>query len=121
MIRGDRTSKFARHFNVGKTTTNLQRYVYWPKMQEKVARFIRGCILCSTNKPSNMKYGLYHPFPVPTRPWEIIAMDFVGGLPITRKGHDYLFVIVDRFNKMCVFMPCENTISRQVVTKFFFG
>jgi len=48
------------------TMANLQRYVYWPKMQEKVARFIRGCMFCYTSKPSNMKQGLYYPFLVPT-------------------------------------------------------
>jgi hypothetical protein len=38
-------------------------------------------------------------------------MDFVGGLPTTWKGHDYLFVLVERFNKMCILVPCNNTIK----------
>jgi hypothetical protein len=82
--------------------SNLQSYVYWPKMQEVVARYIRGCILCCTNKPSNMKQVLYRPLPIPTQPWEIISIDFLGGLPTTRKGYDYLFMVVDRFNNMCI-------------------
>jgi hypothetical protein len=45
-------------------------------------------------------------------------MDFVGGLPTTRKGHDYLFVVVDRFNKMCILMPCKKTINGQEATNF---
>jgi hypothetical protein len=47
-------------------------------------------------------------------------MDFVEGLPTTWKGNDYLFVVVDTFNKMCIIMPCENTIKGQEATKFFF-
>jgi hypothetical protein len=47
-------------------------------------------------------------------------MDFVGGLPTTRKGHDYLFLVVDRFNKMCILMPCKNTINGQEATHKFF-
>jgi hypothetical protein len=35
-------------------------------------------------------------------------MDFVGGLPMSRKGHDYLYVVVDRFSKMCILMPCKK-------------
>jgi hypothetical protein len=89
-------------------------------MQEDVAQYIRGCILCCTNKPNNRKQGLYHPLHVPTQPWESISMDFVGGLPTTRKGHDYLFVVVDRFNKMCILMPCKNTIKGQEATNMFF-
>jgi hypothetical protein len=112
LIREAHTSKVAGHFGVGKIVSNLQRYVYWPRMQEDVAQFIRGCILCCTNKPSNRKQGLYHPLPVPTRPWDNISMDFVGGFPTTRKGHDYLFVVVDRFNKMCILMPCKKDHQR---------
>jgi hypothetical protein len=47
-------------------------------------------------------------------------MDFVAGLPTTRKGHDYLFVVVDRFRKMCILMPCINTISGKEATNKFF-
>jgi hypothetical protein len=47
-------------------------------------------------------------------------MDFVGGLPTTRKGHDYLFVIVDRFNKMCILVPYKNTINGQESKNKFF-
>ena len=47
-------------------------------------------------------------------------MDFVGGLPTTRKGHDYLFVVVERFNKMCILIPCKITIKGQEETNIFF-
>jgi hypothetical protein len=33
-------SKVVGHFSVGKTISNLYRYVCWPKMQEDVAHFI---------------------------------------------------------------------------------
>jgi hypothetical protein len=85
--------------------------VYWPIMQEYVAWYIRGCILFCTNNPNNRKQGLYHPLLIPTRPWEIISMDFVGGLPTTKKGHDYLLMVVDRLIKICILMPCKNNIK----------
>jgi hypothetical protein len=47
-------------------------------------------------------------------------MDFVGGLPTTRKGHDYLFVVVDRFNKMCILMPCKKAIKGHEAKNMFF-
>jgi hypothetical protein len=47
-------------------------------------------------------------------------MDFMGGFPRTRKGHDYLFVVVDRFSKMCILMPCKKTIKGQDATIMFF-
>jgi hypothetical protein len=79
IIREAHSSLIAGHFGVGKTVANLQRYFYWPKMNESVSRYVRGCSLCATSKPSNQKLGLYTPLLVPSRPWESISMDFVGG------------------------------------------
>jgi len=41
-------------------------------------------------------------------------MEFVGGLPTSKKGHDYLFLVVDRFNKISVLVPCKNTINAKI-------
>jgi len=90
-------------------------------MQEHVARFIRGCMLCCINKPSNEKHGLYHPLPATTHPWEITSMEFSGGLSTTNKGHDYLFTLVDRFSKTCVLIPCKMTMGGKEVEDLFFG
>jgi hypothetical protein len=120
LIKEAHTSKVARHFSVGKTIANLQRHAYYPRMHKYVARYIRGCIFCCTNKPSNIKQGLYHPLPIPTRPWERSSMDFVGGLPTTKKRHGYLFLVVDRFNNMHILMPCKNTIKEKEEVNMFF-
>jgi hypothetical protein len=47
-------------------------------------------------------------------------MDFVGGLPTTSKGHDYLFLVVYLLSKMCIVMPCKNIIKGQEATNIFF-
>jgi hypothetical protein len=120
IIREAHSSLIAGHFGVGKTVANLQRFCYWPKMNESVSRYVRGCSLCATSKPSNRKLGLYTPLPVPSRPWESISMDFVGGLPMSRKGHDYLYVVVDRFSKMCILMPCTKQVTTEQTTQLFF-
>jgi len=84
IIREVDTSKVVGNFGVGKIVANLQRYVYWPRMQEYVYRFMKGCMLYCTNKPNNRNQGLHHPFCVPTKPREIISMDFVSSLQRTR-------------------------------------
>jgi hypothetical protein len=76
--------------------------------------------MCSTCKPTNRKLGLYSPLHVPSHPWESISMDFVGGLPMSKRGHDYLYVVVDRFSKMCILMPCENKITTEHTDNLFF-
>jgi hypothetical protein len=89
-------------------------------MNESVLEYVRGCSLCATSKPSNRKLGLYTPLPVPSRSQERISMDFVGGLPMYTKNHDYFYVVVDRFNKMCIFVPCKKKVTSRQMTQMFF-
>jgi hypothetical protein len=74
-------------------------------MKAIVSKYVKGYVMCFTCETTNRKLGLYSPLHVPSHPWEIISMDFVVGLPMTGGGHDYLYVVVDRFNKMCILMP----------------
>ena len=47
-------------------------------------------------------------------------MDFVGGLPMSRGNHDYLYVVVDRFRKMCILMLCTKQVTAEQMTQMFF-
>ena len=88
-------------------------------MNETVSRYVRGCTMCAKSKPNNRKIGLYTPLPVPSHPWKSVSMDFVGWLPKSGKGHDYLYVVVDRFSKMCILIPCSKQIVAKQTAKLF--
>jgi hypothetical protein len=46
-------------------------------------------------------------------------MDYMSGLPSTKKGNDCAFLVVDHFFKMAILVSCKN-ITAEVTTKIFF-
>jgi hypothetical protein len=49
--------------------------------------------------------GLLQPLEIPMWKWEDISMYFVVGLPHSQRGHDAIWVIVDRLTKVAHFIP----------------
>jgi hypothetical protein len=88
------------HFGAKKTEDVLASHFFWPKMRRDVEQFIARCTTCQKAKSRLNPHGLYMPLPVPSISWADISMDFVLGLPRTKRGRDSIFVVVDRFYKM---------------------
>ncbi|XP_073038070.1 LOW QUALITY PROTEIN: uncharacterized protein [Primulina eburnea] len=108
------------HFGVAKTLSALHEHFYWPHMKRDVERICEKCITCRQAKSRTLPHGLYTPLPVPSEPWVDISMDFVLGLPRTKKGRDSIFVVVDRFSKMAHFIACHKTDDASNIADLFF-
>jgi hydrogenase maturation factor len=89
-------------------------------MKAIVTKYVNGCVMCSTSKLTNRKLGLYSPLPIPSHPCKSISMDFVGDLLMSKGGHDYLYVVVDKYNKMCILIPCKKQIIVEQTANLFF-
>lgn len=120
LVRKAHSGGLMGHFRVKKTLDMLGEHFYWPRMKGDVERVCSRCITCKQAKSKVLPQGLYTPLPTPSAPWIDISMNFVLGLPRTKKGRDSIFVVVDRFSKMAHFIACHKTDDATNIAKLFF-
>ncbi|XP_043809768.1 uncharacterized protein LOC122723079 [Manihot esculenta] len=120
LVRESHSGGLMGHFGVQKTLDMLNEHFYWPNMRKYVEKICAQCFACKQAKSKSLPHGLYTPLPVPTEPWTDISMDFVIGLPRTKRGRDSVFVVVDRFSKMAHFIPCHKTDDATNIADLFF-
>ena len=78
-------------------------------MKRNVAEFVLKCMICQQVKAEQKKPGgLLHPLEVPQWKWDSISMDFIDGLPRSRRGNTSIWVIVDRLTKIALFIPVKS-------------
>jgi hypothetical protein len=120
LLKEKHNGGLAGHFGHDKTFTKLGESYFWPGMRAGVKRFVDRCRICQHSKGRKQNKVIYHPLSIPERPWEVISMDFVLGLPRTQRGVDSIFVVVDKFLKMAHFIPCQKTSDATHIANFFF-
>jgi transposase InsO family protein len=109
------------HFGVKKTEDVVATHFFCPWMRRDVERYVSRCTTCNKAKSRLNPHDLYMALPVPCAPWEDISMNFVLGLPRTKRGRDSVFVVVDHFSKMAHFIPCHKTDNASHVADLFFN
>lgn len=108
----------AGHLGITKTLTRLKIRFFWPKMTENVKRYVTSCFMCQLTKPSQKKpAGLMVPIK-PQKPWEYTRVDFVGPLPWTQTGNEYILVFVDYFSKWVEVNAVRTATAQVAASKF---
>ena len=89
------------HAGSERTNKYIHKFYWWSTLSKDVSKFCETCGTCQATKPSTQRPpGLLHPLPVPSRPWESIGMDFIGPLPPSPEGYNFIWVIIDQFSSM---------------------
>ena len=97
------------HLGRDKLLKRLEHTFWWPGMTTDVADFVKNCPVCQAIKPTTQaKPGLLRPLPIPDRPMASLTMDFVGPLPRTARGHQYVLTVVDRMSKFMLLLPMRS-------------
>ena len=110
ILKEAHSTMYSVHPGRDKMLADLKQYFWWMNMKKDVEDFIARCLVCQQVKIDHQRTpGELQPLPVPKWKWESVSMDFVVGLPRSRRGNDSIWVIVDRLTKTARFIPAKVT------------
>ena len=113
-------SPYAGHVGINKTMRLMSRYYWWQGMDDDITTYVRKCHSCQINKARQSKpSGTLNPLEVPNVPWECITLDFITQLPVTRRGHDAIMVVVDKLTKMVLIIPITTTCNAITIAELY--
>ena len=89
-------------------------------MKRDIADFVSKFPNCKQVKVEHQKPGgMTQEIDISTWKWDMINMDFITGLPRTRRKHDSIWVIVDRMTKSSRFLAVKTTYSAEDYAKLY--
>ena len=83
-----------------------------------IKEYVDGCAVCQSTKTRPKTQVPLRPNQIPMNIWGIITMDFIMDLPLS-KGHNSLFVVVNRLSKATILSPCNKTITAEETSHLY--
>ena len=113
-------SKFSIHPGSNKMYRDMKQQYWWNGMKRDVARYISKCAVCQQVKIEHQwPGGLLQSLPIPEWKWDHITMDFVFGFPLTSRGHNVVWVIVDRLTQFAHFLGMNTTDTTETLSQLY--
>ena len=110
---------WAGHHGNDKTFRKMAPRVFWPQMRQDIKIFCQACHLCQKTKISSTKRLNPMTIPrLPSKPFDIVAIDIVGPLPPTKDGKRYLMTVLDHLSRYCEAIPLKTQTAEEVDRAF---
>ncbi|KAH9658349.1 Endonuclease [Citrus sinensis] len=120
ILREAHESSYSMHPGSTKMYRDLKQSFWWRNMKRDIAAFVSRCLVCQQVKIEHQRpAGTLQTLHIPQWKWEHITMDFVSGLPRSRRGCDCIWVIVDRLTKSAHFLARKSTDNVGQLAKLF--
>ena len=99
------------HQGIEKTKLLAKETVYWPKINEDIARMVNSCPPCQENQHANRNELLLQTEITPA-PWQLLGTDL-----FELKGHDFI-ILSDYFSKFPVIREIHSPVNSLAVITF---
>ena len=111
------------HQGIQRSKEKLKLSFYWWRMVADMKKYVLTCDVCSRNKrgplPNRARLKSYQA----GSPMEKVHLDFLGPLPRTENGNEYILMLVDSFTKWveCIPLPSQTAevTARAAINDFF--
>ena len=123
ILRLNHDIPLAGHQGIDRTRERVKSRYQWFGLTADVKRYVKGCGACNRNKKASKKAKApLSPYNT-GQPLQRIHIDFLGPLPKTKKGNEYILMITDHFTKWVECFPLPSQTAEQtaetVVNEFF--
>ncbi len=123
VLRGCHDIPSAGHQGIDRTTAKVKEKYSWYGLSKAVKLYVLSCDICNAHKKPNR----HARFPLTNfqagAPMERVHLDFMGPLPATSQGNEYILMMVDQFSKWveCIALPSQTAevTAHAAITEFF--
>lgn len=106
------------HLGFKKTFEKIYERYYWPRMYSEIKKYCENCKLCLSRKsPSHPNKAGLVPITV-SEPFELLASDIIGPLPLTEDGNKYIIVFTEYLTKYTIACAIPDVTALTVAKKF---
>ena len=102
------------HKGVEITTESLRRHVFTPHLRAQVDDHIRRCPACQARKGAVPDQRHTYRSTVDGYPFQRLSIDFVGPLPRSRNGNNYILTCRDTFSRWLEAYPIKEATTKVV-------
>ena len=93
-------------------------YYWWPRMAGFITKYVKGCDKRQRYRKDRHSTAPIIPHEVPEGPWQLIGVDLIGPLPMSR-GKDMILNIVDHYTKQIHLFPVTSQITAEGVASIY--
>lgn len=105
------------HIGIYKTTKYFEQLYFWKGMNKDIKKVIRNCDLCQRVKYNNVCMEGEYQTIIPSKPSELVTLDYYGPLPTSTGGVQHLLVVMDAFSKHVSLYPVKKATTRISLVK----
>nr|ADX31265.1 unknown [Triticum aestivum] len=86
LVKALHDSAVGGHSGFYATYHRIKNLFFWKGMKAQIKQYVKECVTCQRAKTERIApAGLLQPLPIPKRPWAVISLDFIEGLPKIRR------------------------------------